>query len=61
MKDSSPNDNDNVFQDPRRCHDWQHKLGRLRALGYEGAVGLEYKPTMPATQSLKAARAATGL
>lgn len=41
--------------------DWQHKLGRLRALGYEGAVGLEYKPTMPATQSLKAARAATGL
>ncbi|MTH79988.1 hydroxypyruvate isomerase family protein [Paracoccus aestuariivivens] len=41
--------------------DWQDQLGRLRALGYSGAVGLEYKPTLPATESLKAARQATGL
>lgn len=40
--------------------DWPTTLSTLRELGYEGAIGLEYKPTMPAAESLAAARAALG-
>lgn len=33
----------------------------LRALGYTGAIGLEYRPTLPAEQSLARSRDALGL
>lgn len=41
--------------------DWRETVSTLRALGYDGAVGLEYQPTMPTTQSIASVRAATGL
>jgi hydroxypyruvate isomerase len=41
--------------------DWEATIGKLRRLGYEGAFGLEYKPTLPAAESLAATRAALGL
>ena len=41
--------------------DWAETLGALRRLGYDGAIGLEYRPTMPAEQSLAKTRAALGL
>ncbi|KMK19687.1 hydroxypyruvate isomerase [Pluralibacter gergoviae] len=41
--------------------EWRLLLDRLRALGYDGAIGLEYKPSLPAEISLARAREATGL
>lgn len=41
--------------------DWSATVNQLRALGYDGAIGLEYQPTMPALDSIAKARAATGL
>lgn len=36
--------------------DWPTTLGTLQALGYRGAYGLEYKPTLPALESLEKTR-----
>jgi len=41
--------------------DWAETVGKLRKLGYEGAIGLEYLPTLPAEKSIAKVRAATGL
>jgi len=41
--------------------DWPATLGKLRALGYDGPLGLEYKPTLPASESLAKAREGLGL
>ena len=41
--------------------DWSDLLQRLKALGYQQAIGLEYKPTLPSLQSLASVRHATGL
>lgn len=41
--------------------DWRDTVSKLRALGYDGAIGLEYQPTMPTAQSIASVRAATGL
>lgn len=41
--------------------DWTDRLARLKALGYDGAIGLEYRPTRDAAASLAMARSATGL
>ncbi len=41
--------------------DWPAKISLLRALGYQGAIGLEYRPTMPIDQSLAHTRTALGL
>lgn len=41
--------------------DWPTTIGALRELGYEGAIGLEYRPTMPSRGSLATTRAALGL
>ncbi|MET0179861.1 MAG: TIM barrel protein [Novosphingobium sp.] len=41
--------------------DWPATLATLRRLGYDGALGLEYKPTLPTLDSLAQARAALGL
>lgn len=41
--------------------DWQHTLHTLSVLGYRGAIGLEYKPTLPMSASLAKVCAATGL
>lgn len=38
--------------------DWGKVIGTLRKLGYRGAIGLEYLPTMPAESSLALAREA---
>lgn len=40
--------------------DWTAAIGTLRELGYTGPLGLEYRPTMEATASLAAAKAALG-
>jgi len=40
--------------------DWPAAMRTLRELGYTGALGLEYRPTMEATASLAASRAALG-
>lgn len=40
--------------------DWAEKIETLRRLGYQGAIGLEYKPTLPAIESLEKTRAALG-
>jgi len=36
--------------------DWAKVIGTLRQLGYQGAIGLECFPSLPAQQSLKLAR-----
>ncbi|MGT2513598.1 TIM barrel protein [Sphingomonas panni] len=36
--------------------DWAEVMRTLRAVGYDGAIGLEYFPTMPMTQSLDQSR-----
>jgi hydroxypyruvate isomerase len=41
--------------------DWPATFRTLSALGYEGAIGLEYKPTEGGQESLAHVRAATGL
>lgn len=41
--------------------DWARYIGILRDLGYQGAIGLEYKPTGPTLDSLTQARKALGL
>ena len=41
--------------------DWPALLARLRRLGYAGGLGLEYKPTKPALESLAQSRAALAL
>lgn len=40
---------------------WPETLATLRRLGYDGALGLEYKPTLPAAESLARTRATLGL
>jgi hydroxypyruvate isomerase len=40
--------------------DWPRVMSKLQALGYDGAFGLEYKPTLPAAESLAKTRAALG-
>jgi len=41
--------------------DWPGVMQTLRDLGYDGAIGLEYRPTMPILESLAATRAALGV
>jgi hydroxypyruvate isomerase len=41
--------------------DWGGIVATLGELGYAGAIGLEYRPTMPTAQSLAHARASLGL
>jgi hydroxypyruvate isomerase len=41
--------------------DWVSVIATLRRLGYEGALGLEYRPTLPTLESLEKTRAALGL
>lgn len=41
--------------------DWAAVVGGLRDLGYQGDIGLEYKPTLPPLESLAMAREALGL
>lgn len=36
--------------------DWKHIMTALRRKGYQGAIGLEYFPTLPEVESLKLAR-----
>jgi len=36
--------------------DWGHVTATLKRLGYDGAIGLEYRPTLPIDQSLAMAR-----
>ena len=36
--------------------DWAHVTRTLRALGYAGAIGLEYFPTLPMDESLAQSR-----
>jgi hydroxypyruvate isomerase len=40
--------------------DWAATLNTLRTLGYDGALGLEYRQTMPTEQSLTMARKTLG-
>lgn len=40
--------------------DWKKTLSSLEALGYRGSIGLEYRPTLPAKESLANARSALG-
>ncbi|THF50806.1 TIM barrel protein [Allorhizobium terrae] len=42
-------------------HDWPFLLKTLTELGYDGALGLEYRPTLPTDASLAKARATLGL
>jgi hydroxypyruvate isomerase len=41
--------------------DWPATIATLRRLGYDGALGLEYRPTMPIAQSLAHTRSILGL
>ncbi|MDO7833732.1 TIM barrel protein [Sphingobium sp. HBC34] len=41
--------------------DWTATVAKLRALGYDGGIGLEYLPTMPSVESIAKSREATGL
>ncbi|MES2302260.1 MAG: TIM barrel protein [Pseudomonadota bacterium] len=41
--------------------DWAHVTATLQQLGYQGAVGMEYFPTLPMPQSLKLTRETLGL
>ena len=40
--------------------DWPETIATLRRLGYDGALGLEYRPTLPTLESLAKSRAALG-
>ena len=41
--------------------DWPHVMSTLRRVGYDGAIGLEYKPTQPTLASLDLARSNLGV
>ena len=41
--------------------DWSAIIATLKRLGYNGGIGLEYRPTLPPKQSLAQARAALGI
>lgn len=41
--------------------DWPKVIDTLKRLGYQGDIGLEYRPTMPIEQSLAKSREALGL
>jgi hydroxypyruvate isomerase len=41
--------------------DWPAIIATLKRLGYDGAVGLEYRPTLPALESIAKTRAVLGL
>jgi hydroxypyruvate isomerase len=41
--------------------DWDAAIGELTDMGYEGAIGFEYQPTLPDAQSTSVARARIGL
>jgi hydroxypyruvate isomerase len=41
--------------------DWARVTGTLRELGYQGAIGLECFPSLPAEESLKLSRETLGL
>lgn len=41
--------------------DWAQAIADLRAVGYTGALGMEYRPTLPAAESLAATRATLGV
>jgi hydroxypyruvate isomerase len=41
--------------------DWPGVIETLRQLGYDGALGLEYRPTLPTLESLAQTRAVLGL
>lgn len=41
--------------------DWAALIATLKRLGYAGNIGLEYRPSMPAAQSLAQSRAVLGL
>lgn len=41
--------------------DWAGLIGSLRDMGYTGAIGLEYRPTMPMIASLAQSREVLGL
>lgn len=41
--------------------DWSRYVDILRGLGYQGAIGLEYKPTGPTLEGLEMARKSLGL
>jgi hydroxypyruvate isomerase len=41
--------------------DWTHVMSTLRRVGYDGAIGLEYKPTSPTLASLERARSHLGV
>lgn len=41
--------------------DWNHVVATLRGLGYDGAIGLEYFPTVPMAESLAITRKALGI
>lgn len=41
--------------------DWPATITTLRRLGYDGALGLEYRPTLPTLDSLAKAKAVLGL
>jgi hydroxypyruvate isomerase len=41
--------------------DWLATVSALRELGYDGGIGLEYRPTLPAVESLVATRSKLGL
>eukprot|EP01037_Dinobryon_pediforme_P012145 gene12145-12231_t len=41
--------------------DWAATIGILRRLGYDGGIGLEYRPTLPILESLALTRKSLGL
>jgi len=41
--------------------DWAHVMATLRKVGYDGAIGLEYKPTVSSLASLDRTRAKLGV
>ncbi|MDQ4419293.1 TIM barrel protein [Sphingobium sp. DEHP117] len=41
--------------------DWPAKLSALKRMGYDGDIGLEYRPTLPIAESLARTRQALGL
>ncbi|MEO6093802.1 MAG: hypothetical protein ABIT04_10870 [Novosphingobium sp.] len=51
-----------IVVEPRRSLvEWPVVIAMPLELGYDGGIGLEYKPTLPAAESLAKTRAALGL